>query len=218
MDMEQLGGADRDRSGYWTAELRQHGQAALARAFTDHHDRLRRMVEVRMDRRMAGRVDPSDILQETYLDASRQLQQYLVDVPLPLFLWLRFLTGQRLMALHRQHLGTQKRDARQEITLQRRPMPEADSLALSGGLIEAMTSPSRAAIRDEVRARLQELVDGLDFIDREILALRHFEELTNQEAAAELGITPAAASKRYIRALDRLRVALADVPGLRPEE
>jgi RNA polymerase sigma-70 factor, ECF subfamily len=215
--MEQLGGEDTNRSADWIEQLRQNGQAALARVFTEHRARLRRMVDMRMDRRMAGRVDPSDILQETFLDASRQLEQYLAAVPMPVFLWLRLLTGQRLMALHRQHLGTQKRDARQEVALHRPAMPEADSLALSGGLIEAMTSPSRVAMREEARDRLLELIDGLDFIDREILALRHFEELTNQEAAEELGITPAAASKRYIRALERLRATLADVPGLWPE-
>jgi len=93
-------------------------------------------------------------------------------------------------------------------------MPEADSLSLSCGLLGAITSPSTAAIRMEMQARLQAIVDRLDPLDREILALRHYEELTNQEAAEELDITPAAASKRYIRALERLKSALAEVPGL----
>lgn len=180
----------------------------------EHRGRLRRMVELRMDRRVSGRVDPSDVLQEAFLDASRQLDQYLAERPVSLFVWLRFITGQRLMAIHRQHLGVQKRDARQEMSLQRPAMPEADSLSLSFGLLGAMTSPSMAAMRGEMQARLQAIVDGLDPLDREILALRHYEELSNQEAAEELGITTAAASKRYIRALERLRAALAEVPGL----
>ena len=177
-----------------------------------HRERLRRMVQLRMDRRVAGRVDPSDVLQEAYLDASRQLDQYLADPPMSLFVWLRFLTGQRLMAIHRQHLGTQKRDARREMSLHRGPMPEADSLSLSFSLLGPITSPSMAVMRMEMRTRLTETVDALDPLDREILALRHYEELTNQEAAEELGITPAAASKRYIRALERLKAALTEVP------
>ena len=180
----------------------------------ENRERLRRMVHLRLDRRVAGRVDASDVLQETFLDASRQLDQYLVDRPMSLFLWLRFLTGQRLMAIHRQHLGAQKRDARQEMSLHRASMPEADSLSLSFGLLGAITSPSMAAIREEMQAQLQAVVDSLDPLDREILALRHYEELSNQETAEELGITTAAASKRYIRALERLRAALARVPGL----
>lgn len=174
----------------------------------EHRQRLRRMVDLRLDRRVAARVDPSDILQEAYLDASRQLEQYLANPPMSLFLWLRFLTGQRLMAIHRQHLGTQKRDPRHEVTLQRRIAPEVDSLSLSFGLLGRMTSPSMAAMRQELQVCLQEAIDRLEPLDREILALRHYEELTNQETAEELAITPAAASKRYIRALERLRTAL----------
>ena len=198
--------------------LRQGGQAALAETFMSHRERLRRMVDLRMDRRVAGRVDPSDVLQEAYLDASRQLDHYLADPPMSPFVWLRFLTGQRLMAIHRQHLGTQKRDARREAAMHRGPMPEADSLSLSFNLLGPVTSPSMAVIRMEMQARLHEAVEGLDPLDREILALRHYEELTNQEAAEELSITPAAASKRYIRALERLKTVLATVPGLAGDE
>lgn len=203
-----------ESSGHWTQRLQQGGEAALAEAFMGHRDRLRRMVHLRLDRRVAGRVDPSDVLQDAFLDAAQQLDRYLADPPMPLFLWLRFLTGQRLMAIHRQHLGAQKRDARQEVPLHRRATPEVDSMSLSCGLLGPVTSPSMAAIRLEMQARLQEVIDGLEPLDREILALRHYEELTNQEAAEELGIAPAAASKRYIRALERLKGALAKAPGL----
>ena len=195
--------------------IHQGGKTAFAEAFMGHRGRLRRMVQLRMDRRVAGRVDPSDVLQETYLDASRQLDQYLAAPPFSLFLWLRFLTGQRLMAIHRQHLGVQMRDAKQEVDLHRGAMPEVDSLSLSCGLLGRMTSPSLAAMRLEMQDGLREVVDGLEAVDREVLALRHYEELSNQEVAEELGITPAAASKRYIRALERLKAALGKVPGLR---
>jgi RNA polymerase sigma-70 factor (ECF subfamily) len=175
-----------------------------------HRARLRRMVDMRLDRRVAGRVDPSDVLQEAYLDASRQFERYQADPPMPLFLWLRFITGQRLMAIHRWHLGAQKRDAKQEVAFHR---PEADSRALSYELAGRFTSPSRAVIREEMQSRLQDVIEGLEPLDREVLALRHYEELTNLETAEELGITPAAASKRYIRALERLKAALAELPS-----
>jgi RNA polymerase sigma-70 factor (ECF subfamily) len=200
-----------------TEYLQQGGQVALASAFMDHRGRLRRMVELRLDRRVAGRVDPSDVLQEAYMDASRQLDSYLAHRPMSLFVWLRFLTGQRLMAIHRQHLGAQKRDAKQEVSLQRPAIPQADSMSLAGRLLGQITSPSVAAMRVELQARLQQLVDSLEPLDREILALRHYEELTNQEAAEELCITPAAASKRYIRALERLKALLVQEPGMLEE-
>jgi RNA polymerase sigma-70 factor (ECF subfamily) len=192
----------------------QGDHAAFAEAFMVHRERLRRMVQLRMDRRVAGRVDPSDVLQETYLDASRQLDQYLAAPPFSLFLWLRFLTGQRLMAIHRQHLGAQMRDAKQEVDLHHGAMPEVDCLSLSCSLLGPVTSPSLAAMRLETQVCLREVVDGMETLDREVLALRHYEELSNQEVAEELGITTAAASKRYIRALERLKAALGKTPGL----
>jgi len=176
------------------------------------------MVDIRLDHRVAGRVDPSDVLQETFLDASRQLEGYLAELPVPPFLWLRFLTGQRLMATHRHHLGVRKRDAKQELPLRGFARPGVRSASLSCHLAGRLTSPSRAAVRLELQARLQELLDSLEPLDREILSLRHFEELSNNEAAAELGITKAAASKRYIRAMERLRKVVADGPGLSSSE
>jgi RNA polymerase sigma-70 factor (ECF subfamily) len=189
----------------------------LAAAFMGYRARLRRMVDMRLDRRVAGRVDASDVLQEAYLDASRQFARYVAERPMPLFLWLRLITGQRLMAIHRQHLGAQKRDAKQEATCCW-PSPEADSRSLSCVLAGRFTSPSRAVMREEVAARLLEVIRGLDPLDREILALRHYEELSNLEAAQELQITAAAASKRYIRALERLKAALATVRGWSHDE
>ncbi len=195
------------------AAVQKGGRTALAGVFMEHRPRLRRMIEVRLDRRVAGRVDPSDVLQEAYLDASRRLDDYLRTPSMPLFLWLRFLTGQRLMAIHRQHLGTQKRDPRQEVNLHRGGIPRADSASLSIELLGRLTTPSRAAIRGEIQAQLEDQLRRLEPLDREILALRHYEQLSNNEAAEELGISSAAASKRYIRALERLRGVLTSIPG-----
>jgi RNA polymerase sigma-70 factor (ECF subfamily) len=132
---------------------------------------------------------------------------------LPFFLWLRFLTGKKLQALHRHHLGTQMRDAHREISLQSVAWPQASSESLAAHLLGKLTSPSQAAIRAELRQRVQEALDSMSLLDREVLALRHFEQLTNSETAQVLGITESGASNRFVRALQRLRSILVDVPG-----
>jgi RNA polymerase sigma-70 factor, ECF subfamily len=203
-----------DESGELLTRLKRGDRSALASLFMRYRGRLRRMVDLRMDRRLAGRIDPSDVLQEAYLDASRQLNGYLEREPMPPFLWLRLVTGQRLMALHRRHLGARKRDARAEVGIDRNSIPAAGSAALSRQLAGRLTSPSGAAIRRERRQQLKRLLDRLEPLDREILAIRHFENLTNDEAAHELQISKAAASKRYIRALERFRKMLADIHGV----
>jgi RNA polymerase sigma-70 factor (ECF subfamily) len=186
--------------------------AAWAALLADHHDRLRRMVALRLDHRLQGRVDPSDVLQDTYLEAVAQLPDYLADPKMPLFLWLRYLTGHRLGRVHRQHLGTAARDAGREVPLYRRPVPEASSAALAAHLLGKEARPSEVAMTAERKARLQEALDGLDPLDREVLALRHFEQLSRAEAASLLGISEAAAGKRYLRALERLRGHLEGGP------
>ncbi len=188
--------------------------AALAELFGRHRKRLRQMVRLRLDRRLQGRVDPSDVLQDAYLDAARQLPHYLSKPDMPLFLWLRLVTGQRLMRVHRQHLGTAARDAGREVSLYRSAQPRASSVSLAAQLLGRFTSASHAVIRAEVQLRLQEAINGLEPLDREVIALRHFEELSNAEAAEALGLDPSAASKRYVRALKRLQAILQDVPGL----
>jgi RNA polymerase sigma-70 factor, ECF subfamily len=187
--------------------------AALDAIFTRHHERLRRMVEIRIDRRLQARVDASDVVQEAYVDAVGRLDEYLHNPKLPLFLWLRLVVGDRLMKIHRQHLGAQIRAASREISLYRDALPIASSAALAAQLLGKYTSPTQAAVRAERMLRLQDALNGLEAIDREILSLRHFEELTRREAAQALGIEEAAAAKRYVRALKRLKEALADLPG-----
>ena len=187
---------------------------ALAELFARYRDRLRRMVRLRLDRRLQGRVDPSDVLQEAQLEITRRAAEYAADPRVPPFLWLRLITGQRLTALHRRHLGAQMRSAGQEIALHRGPIPQATSLSLAEMLLGRLTSPTQAAQRAEVRLSLQEALNGMDPLDREVLTLRHFEELSNAEVAQVLGLSKTAASNRYIRALERLREALAGIPGL----
>jgi RNA polymerase sigma-70 factor (ECF subfamily) len=187
---------------------------ALTELFVRHRDRLRRMVRLSLDRRLQGRVDPSDVLQEAQLEILRRAAEYATDPRLPPFLWLRLITGQRLTVLHRRHLGAQRRNADKEIALHYGPMPHVTSVSLAEMLLGRLTSPSQAARRAEVRALLQEAINGMDPLDREVLTPRHFEELSNAEMAQVLGLTKTAASNRYIRALEQLRENLAGIPGL----
>jgi RNA polymerase sigma-70 factor, ECF subfamily len=171
------------------------------------------MVELRLDGRLRARLDASDVVQDAYLEVARRLEEYLREPRVPLFLWLRLVVGERLTALHRHHLGTHMRDAGREVSLYRGAVPMASSAALAAQLLGRHTSPSQAAVRAERALRLQEALNALDPMDREVLALRHFEELDRAEAAQVLGISEAAAAKRYVRALKRLKEVLADVPG-----
>jgi RNA polymerase sigma-70 factor (ECF subfamily) len=193
--------------------IRGGDRAALTDLFQRHRDRLRRLVELRLDARLQRRVDASDVLQEAFLDAAARLDSYLQGSELPAFLWLRLVVGERLAIYHRRHLGTKMRDAGQEVSLYRDPLPQASSAALASMLMGRLTSPSHAAVRAELVLQVQEGLNQLDPLDREVVALRNFEQLTRAETAQVLGITEEAAAKRYIRALKRLKTILAARPG-----
>jgi RNA polymerase sigma-70 factor, ECF subfamily len=188
-------------------------ETALTQLFCRYRKRLKQMVRLRLNRQLQGRIDDSDILQEAYLEAARRLPDYLANRPLPFFLWLRHITGEKLIDAHRRHLGAQIRDANQEVSLHRGPMPAASSGSLAAQLLGQLTSPSQAAIKAETRLRVQEVLNGMDPLDREILALRHFEQLTNAEVAATLEMNESTASSRYLRALKRLKDELSQYPS-----
>jgi RNA polymerase sigma-70 factor (ECF subfamily) len=186
---------------------------ALAELFARYRERLGQMVRLRLDHRLNGRLDASDVLQETYIDFAKRFPEYAAKPTLPFFLWLRWLTGQRLIDLHRQHLGTKMRDAGQEVSLYRGALPQASSESLAAQLLGKLTSPSQAAVRVETQLRVQEAINSMDPMDREVLVLRHFEMLSNQETAKVLGISKKAASNRYVRALERLKEILSLFQG-----
>ena len=206
-----------DNNSAETARLLEQARAgnkeALSALFSRHRPRLRRMVELRLDRRLQARIDASDVIQEAYVEVVIRLNEYLIAPSYPLFLWLRLIVGERLLKLHRHHLGTQMRDAGLEVSLYRGALPEASSAALAAQLLGQHTSPTQAAVRAERMIRLQEALNTLDAMDREVLSLRHFEELSLAETALSLGIEESAAAKRYIRALKRLKATLANMPG-----
>jgi RNA polymerase sigma-70 factor (ECF subfamily) len=203
-----------DSSGTRASNSLGDDERALVELFAQCRARLRRMVRLRLDRRLQGRVDPSDVLQEAHLDVARRAKEYLADPdPMSPFLWIRFITGQRLLNTHRKHLGAQMRDADLEVSLHRGALPQATSYSLAELLLGRLTSPTRAARRAEMQLRLQEVLNSMDPIDREVLTLRHFEELSNGETAQVLGLTKSAASNRYMRALMRLKETLSGMPG-----
>jgi RNA polymerase sigma-70 factor (ECF subfamily) len=194
--------------------LAARGDEAAARdLFSRYRPRLKRMVHLRLSRRLQGRVDDSDVLQEAYADVARRLPEYARDPKVPFFLWARHLTGLKLAEVHRRHLGTQARDAGVEISLHRGGLPEADSVSLAAHLLGQLTSPSEAAVKAERRLLVQEALAALDPVDREVLALKHFEQLSTSQIADVLGMSKAGAGNRYLRAIKRLREVLSAMPG-----
>lgn len=191
--------------------LRAGDREALAALFAAQRDRLWRIVDFRLDPRLRRRLDADDVLQQAYLDAAQRLEHFHGEGATSAFVWLRLIVTQTLADLHRTHLGAQMRDAGREVFLD--VAGGGTSVSLARHLIGSLTSPSGVATRAESIAQLEAALAEMDTIDREVLALRHFEELSNSEVAEVLGIQPKAASIRYIRALKRLRMILAELPG-----
>ncbi len=186
---------------------------ALHALLSRYRDRLKRMIHLRLSYRLQGRVDDSDVLQESFLEVARRLDEYLREPKAPFFLWLRRLTALKLAEVHRRHLGTQLRDAEREVTLHRGELPVADSVSLAAQLLGKLSTPSQAVIKAETRLLVQEALNSMDPIDREVLALKHFEQLSTSEIAEVLGLSKAGAGSRYLRAIKRLREILAAIPG-----
>ena len=196
--LARAGGGDMDA---WGALLAQH------------HRRLTNVADFRLDPRLRGRVDPADVVQEAFLAATERRAEFFAQSAQPLFLWLRRMLGNTLLELHRHHLGVKMRDAKREAAAEDRDDGGATRSALVAQLTAGATGPCTAAGRAELHARLNEALGALDADDREVLALRHFEQLTSTEAAQILGIQERAAAMRDLRALERLRGLLSEVPG-----
>ena len=183
--------------------------AARQQLLVRHRARLRRMVAVRLDRRLAARVDPSDLVQESLVDAARGLDAYLKERPLPFYPWLRQFAVRRLTNLARDHIAVRKRSVTREEPWEL-PLPDRSAVALAERLVASGTSPSGKAMRGEQLDRVREAMAALDPAYREVLVLRHLEGMSITEVAAALGITVAAAKKRHVRALERIRERLED--------
>lgn len=183
-----------------------HGdQGAIGPLLESYRRRLARMVSLRMDPRLKGRFDTSDVLQEAFVEASQRLPRYLEDEPMPFFLWVRFLVGQKLLQFHRTHLGAEARAADREVSLSPPSTPSASTVSVADVWLAESGTPSQAVAADEEHARVREALESMNEIDREVLVLRHFEQLTNAEVARLLELTPQTASARYVRALTRIQ-------------
>jgi RNA polymerase sigma-70 factor, ECF subfamily len=198
--------------------LRRSDPEALAALLALHRPRLWRMVNFRMDRRLLGRTDPDDVLQEAYLAAAQRIAHFADDGFASPFVWLRMIVQQALIDVHRKHLGAQMRDAGREVSIFASSYPQSTSASLAIHLVGDATSPSVAAARGETLDTVQKAIETMDPLDQEVLALRHFEELTNTEVAEILRIQAKAASIRYVRALRRLKQLLGAAAGLAQEQ
>lgn len=175
--------------------------------------RLERMVAVRLDPRLRRRVDPSDVIQEAFAEVTRRLEEYRAKSPLPFFLWVRLIAGQKLAQIHRLHLGAAGRDVGREVTPGN--IPSANSASLAERFVDPGPSPQSEAAHQEALARVRHALDGLDALERELLALRYFEGLSLEEVALILGLSASTAKRRHLNALRALRAALPhsdDVP------
>jgi RNA polymerase sigma-70 factor (ECF subfamily) len=178
-------------------------QALLGR----HRDRLKHMVALRLDRRLTARVDPSDVVQEALLEAAQGLSDYLRQRPVPFYPWLRQLAWDRLVALHRRHLHALRRSVKREQPLAPH-LSDESAQQLADRVLARQSSPSDRAVRSELRVRVRAALDRLGERDREVLMLRHLEQLSTRETAAVLGMSEGAVKARHLRALERLRVLL----------
>jgi RNA polymerase sigma-70 factor (ECF subfamily) len=194
-----------------TDELRvPRGREAIAVAdlFRQYRDKLLRAVRLRLDPRVLSKVDCEDVLQDAFVEATRRLPEYLDRPAVPVFVWLRQLTLQTVVDTHRRYLGAKMRCVSQEVPLRPAATHDASSSLLAVQLADSLTSPSACAVREETLQDLRDALAALRDVDREVLILRHLEDLSNNEVAQVLGIDRFAASKRYLRALERLRHAL----------
>ena len=185
--------------------LRERGEEGLAEHFSAFQPRLKQIIRFRLDRRLLARVSESDVIQDTYVRAAKRIDHFLDQPDLPFFVWLRLEVQQKLHELHRFHLGAAKRDARAEVNLAPANHNHGQtSMCLAHHLAAQITSPSLVVQREEQLEFLKRALDEMNETDREVIALRHFEELSNVETAKVLGLQPSAASKRYLRALKRV--------------
>jgi RNA polymerase sigma-70 factor (ECF subfamily) len=186
---------------------------ALESLFARHQERLRRMIRLRLDRRLRDKFDSTKVLQLVFEQVSQRIGEYLGGQGLPFFLWLRQVAGQCVMTLQEKHLGDRAGGIPAEISLYRGALPEVNSVALAAQLLGQATSATHAATRADMQIRLQDALNSMDPLDREILTLCHFEDLKNAEAALVLKMDPAETSRRYIRAIKRLKEILSSIPG-----
>lgn len=192
----------------------EHGDGeAVGRLLERHRESLRRAIHLRLDRAIQRRVDASDIVQEVLLEASRRLPEYMKNPAMPFHLWLRQIARDRLIDAHRRHQVAERRAIDREQPIQLAAFLDRSSIELAADLRDRELTPAAAAIRQELERRFHDVLAQLDDEDRDILIMRYFEQLSNQEVARALGVSEAAAGMRHLRALRRLRALLGETPS-----
>ena len=189
-------------------QAKQGESSAVDQLLDQHRTSLRRMIDLRLDPALARRVDASDIVQDVLLEASKRLADYVKNPAMPFHLWLRHIAKDHIIDMHRKHRLAQRRSIDKEQSI-RPALADQSSMDLAAQFIDQELTPASAAIRQELQRRLEGAVAEMDEDDREMILMRHFEQLSNQEVATELGLSEAAASMRYLRAIRRLRTLLA---------
>ena len=189
-------------------QVRDGDVKAADRLLAQHREPVRRMIDLRLDRAIAARVDASDVVQEVLLEASRRLDAYLREPNMPFHLWLRHIAKDHIIDAHRRHRQAQKRGVDRERPVIPAALADHSSIELAAQFFDHELTPASAAMQQELQKRLHASIEKLDEDDREIIFMRHFEQMTNQDVAALHGLTEAAASMRHLRALRRLRELL----------
>jgi len=193
-------------------DARQGDAKAVDRLLTEFRGPLRRVVDLRLDPVLARRVDASDIVQDVLLEANQRLTEYLRSPKMPFHLWLRHLAQDRIIDTHRRHRLAQRRSLDREQPIERPAWADDSSMQLAAALVDTEQTPASAAIHRELERRLDTALQELEDDDRDIILMRHHEQLSNQDVASALGLTEAAASMRYLRALRKLRAILMPEP------
>jgi RNA polymerase sigma-70 factor, ECF subfamily len=206
--MGMIAGSQSNGTEVLLGRVRGGDREALPELFTRVRKRLRRMVRLRLDQRLQGRVDPEEVLDEAYRDVLQNARDYFADPRVSPFIWLRQLTGRRLSDVQRRFI--QSGDAGQEVSLFRGPLPQATSVSLAAMLLGHLSQPIQAAQRAAKQIRLQETLKEMSPVDREVLVLRHFEMLNNDETAEVLGLSRSEASRYYLRALSLIKQSMSD--------
>jgi RNA polymerase sigma-70 factor (ECF subfamily) len=181
---------------------------ALGQLFEAYREKLRKMIAFRLAVQLQGRVDPSDVLQEAFIDMVKRLPELSGKGDLPVLVWLRLVVLEKLCAMHRMHFAAQKRDVRRDVSIHNYLNDSNTQLRLADALIDELSSIDRQAIQTEEREKLHAIIAEMDPMDREVIAMRIFEDLSNNETAIVLGITKQAASRRFISAIQRLRTQI----------
>lgn len=189
-------------------QARRGDAAAIERLLLAYREPLRRVIDLRLDPALGRRVDASDIVQDVLLEANQRLTDYLRDPRMPFHLWLRHLAQDRIIDTHRQHRLAQRRSIDREQPIQRPAWADESSIQLVAQLVDGERTPASAVIQEELERRLDGALVALEANDRDIITMRHHEQLSNQEVAQVLGLTEAAASMRYLRAIRKLRAIL----------